>query len=337
VPELVTWAAFAFGTLAAVSVCLLALRRVAVAITERRRLAVEAALRPLALALVAGETGTLHNLTQRDARALASLSARYRRRVAGESAGRITAFFEERGQIDRELRLLRSRRAWRRAMAAFTLGNMGAGRSAPALIDALGDRNRSVRSAAARSLGAIGSVAAVEPIVLAYATRRIPRLIAGQALLSIGPASLPALGRLASDPDPEARAFAIELIGLVGDAEHASYVLAHLRDGSAEVRAKAARALGRLGAEDAAAELAATLYDRIPFVRTVAARALGEVGDRRALPALLDVARHDEFAAAQAAAWAAARLDPRAVVVAAAREGAGAPLVEAATLAAVRR
>lgn len=334
--EVVTWAAFAFGGLGALSVAALSARRVAVSGAERRRLAAEARLRPLALALVAGDTGTLHNLAMRDAHVLARLIGRYRRRIVGASADRITAFFEQRGLIDRELRALRRRRAWRRATAAFTLGNMGAARAAPALIDTLQDRNRSVRVAAAQSLGRLASVAAVEPIVLAFAARRIPKLIAGQALLSIGPPSLPALSRLASDPDPEARAFAIELIGLVGDASHADYVVSHLRDGSAEVRAKAARALGRLGAEPAAAELVEALEDRIVFVRAVAARALGVVGDERAVPALVEVARRDDFAAAQAAAWAAARIAPRAVAAAASREGAGAHLVEAATLAAVR-
>jgi HEAT repeat protein len=323
--------------LSALAVATLAVRRLAMAAGERRRLAAEARLRPGALALVAGDTGTPLNLTTHDAAVLVGLLDRYRSRIRGASADRITEFFEQRGVIDRELRALASRRAWRRATAAFSLGSMGAGRAAPALIDALQDRNRNVRVSAARSLGNLAAVGAVEPLVLAFARRSIPQLVAGQALLSIGKASLPALRRLASDPDPEARAFALELIGLAGDAEDASHVLPHLRDGSAEVRAKAARALGRLGAENATAELAAALYDRIGFVRAVVARSLGAVGDRRALPALLDVARHDEFAAAQAAAWAAARLDPRAVVVAAAADSAGPHLVEAATLAAVRR
>jgi HEAT repeat protein len=335
--ELLTLAAVAFGLSGALSVFALTARRLVVVGRERRRVAAEARLRPLALALLEGEAGSLHDLARRDVRVLAGLIGRYRRRIRGESAERITAFFEQRGLVDRELRALRSLRAWRRATAAFALGDMGAETATSALVRALQDPKRCVRASAARSLGSLEAVAAVDPIVHAFAERRVPRLIAGQALLSIGPAAAPVLCRLTSDPDPEARAFAIELLGLLGDPVDASYVLPHLRDTSAEVRAKAARALGRLGAEEAAAELAAALEDRIVFVRAVAARALGLVGDTSAVPVLLEVARRDDFAAAHAAAAAAARLDPRQVTVAAAQEAAGPHLQEAATLLAVRR
>jgi len=265
--ELLTWASLAFGLSAALSVFVLTLRRLVVVHAERRRVAAEARLRPQALALLEGETDTLQNLNRLDARVLAGLIGRYRRRIRGESAERITAFFEQRGFVDRELRALRSPRAWRRASAAFALGDMGATTAVPALVGALQDSKRSVGASAARSLGSLEAVAAVDPIVHAFAERRLPRLIAGQALLTIGSAAAPVLCRLTSDPDPEARAFAIELLGLLGGPVDASYVLPHLCDTSAEVRAKAARALGRLGAEAGAKELVRALDDRVVFVR----------------------------------------------------------------------
>ncbi len=200
------------------------------------------------------------------------------------------------------------------------------------LLDALEDPDADVRGAAARSLGRLGAVAAVEPIVYALAGDRLPLSVAGQALLAIRPAALPRLRALLAAPEPIARSFAVELVGLLGDASDDVSVLERLRDSSAEVRAKAARALGRLGTEQATAALTAALDDRIGFVRVSAARALGAVGDRDVAPALLRVARSDEFDAARAAASAAAMLDPAAVRAAVARPGAGPHLSEAADL-----
>jgi HEAT repeat protein len=213
---------------------------------------------------------------------------------------------------------------------------MGSRRAVPTLLGLMDDRAREVRAAAARSLGRLGAAEAVEPLVYAFAERRLPRSIAGQSLLAIGPAALERLRGLAGAEEPEARAFAVELVGFLGDASDDRLLVDRLRDTSAEVRARAARALGRLGAEEATAELTRALDDRISFVRGAAADALAVVGDRRAVPRLLALAREDEFDAAQAAARAAASLAPDAVVAAAGKPGAATHLLEAADLIAVR-
>ena len=314
------------------SICVLALRRILVARAERRLAAIEAALTPLALALLGGETGDLRNLDPDDGRILARLLTRYSQRLQGSESVRIAEFFERHGGLDREVAELRSRRAWKRATAAFALGDMASAGAIPPLLEALEDRDHSVRAAAARSLGRLGAVEAVEPIVYALAEGRLPRSVAGQALLAVGPTALPTLRGLAEAPAPGARAFAVELVGLLGDASDDLSVLERLRDSSAEVRAKAARALGRLGSGQATAELTLALDDRIVFVRTSAARALAAVGDREAVPALFRVAREDEFDPARAAAWAASKLDPAGVSAVASRPGAGRHLQEAADL-----
>jgi HEAT repeat protein len=209
---------------------------------------------------------------------------------------------------------------------------MASPRAIPALLAALDDREAAVRSASARSLGRLAAVDAVKPLVHAFSAGRLPRAVAGQALLAIGPPALPALRDLLDADEADAREFAVELVGLLGDATDSRLVLQCLRDSSGEVRAKAARALGRLGAEEAATALAETLGDRIPFVRVSAAHALAAVGDPAAAPRLLALARKDQFDPARAAAAAAARLDPAAVLRAAGDESAGPHVREAADL-----
>jgi HEAT repeat protein len=305
-----TWCSVALAAAGALSVCVLAVRRVVVARAERRRSEAEGRLRPLALALLDGDDVDLAGLSARDADLLAALLRRYGRSLRGDDTARIAAFFDAGGWVDRQLANLSRRTAWRRATAGFTLGDMGSPRAVPALTAALRDDSPDVRAAAARSLGVLGAADAVEPLVYALAERRIPRSVAGQALLAIGPAALPALRELETAPEAEARAFAVELVGLLGTPADGVRLVERLRDSSAEVRAKAARSLGRLGARQGTSALRDALQDRIPFVRVAAAGALGVIGDADAVPELLRVARSDAFDPARAAARTAAQLAP---------------------------
>jgi hypothetical protein len=333
--------AFASVALVAASAALLGMlvvRRVAFVRSERRRLAVEERLRPLALALAAGDAAVEEPppLDAADAVVFAGLLARYALRLHGSAARRISSYFERNGFVAREVAALEDRRAWRRATAAYSLGDMASRSAIAALLAALEDRERDVRAAAARSLGRLCAVDAVEPLVEALAAQRVPPAVAGFALVQIGPDALPALNRLLGHDDARVRARASELVGFVGDASAGRPVLAGLRDSSAEVRARSARALGRLGAEEASTELVRALDDRVPFVRTAAAHALGTIGDGDAFEPLLEQARTDAFHPAHAAALALAAIDPGRVAEAAARPDAGAHVLEAADLAQVQ-
>jgi len=335
--EALTWASLALAAAGSLSVCTLAARRLLVARSERKRRGIERRLTPVALALLAGEPAALDELGESETEILAALLARYSARVRGDETRRIARFFEERGGLQLELERLRDRRAWRRATGAFALGDMASPQAVPGLLDTLADEAASVRAAAARSLGRLGAVEAVGPLVHGFARGNLTRAVAGQALLAVGPAATPVLRELEDAPEWEARAFALELLGLLGNATDGQRVVPKLRDTSAEVRAKAARALGRLGAKEATGALVARLDDRIAFVRVAAAHALAAVGDRSAVPPLLHVARGHDFDAARAAAAAAAQLDPDAVRNAAASMESGPYLAEAADILGARR
>lgn len=317
-------------------VIVLATRRVELARRARRTAAAEQRLRPLAFALLDGEEPD-EEPSGADAEVLASVLARYARRLSGEPRDHIARFFERGGHVEREVALLRSRRWATRASAAFALGDMASPEAVPALLGALEDRNREVRAAAARSIGALGAVAGVAPLVGALARGAVPRVIAGSALLGLGERAVPELLELSAAPDAGIRATAIELLGLLGDPTTARRLAPRLRDGSAEVRAKTARALGRLGDDRAAAELRGVLRDRIPFVRAAAATGLMEIGDDEAALELMAMAAVDRFDPAHAAARALSHLDPAGLPDLASAPVASDHVREAADLAAMRR
>jgi HEAT repeat protein len=314
VVAVLTWLAVALATVGAFCVAALALRRLTLARDERKHLVAERRLTPHALALLDGDLVAAADLCAEDLPIVAGLLARYAQHLSGSERRQIAVFFETHGEVDRELAQLRAAHGWRRATAAFLLGDMASARAVEPLVGALDDADAAVRAAAARSLGRLGAPAAVEPLVRAFAARRLPRAVAGQALLAVGEPAMAPLRALLEAADPAAREFAVELVGLLGDAGDSPAVVRRLADSSAEVRAKAARALGRLGARDGTAALTVTLRDRIPFVRAAAARGLAEVGDPEAAVPLLRIAADDQFDPARAAAQAAARLDPVAVL-----------------------
>ena len=158
---------------------------------------------------------------------------------------------------------------------------MGAAGAVPDLIAALQDRDRAVRIAAARSLGAIGSPEAAPVLVECLTDGRLPWLVGGQALIDIGSPAAPTLRELSAAAGSPSRGRAIELLGYVGDAGDAPFVREALSSESADIRERAARALGRLGARDAVTGLRQRLADPEPAVAAAAATSLGSIGDRR--------------------------------------------------------
>ena len=265
-----------------------------------------------------------------EARVFAEVLARYSHHLRGGAPEQIVAYFEDHGLVDEQLRRLARRRSWQRASAAFTLGDMGARRAIPALVARLDDRSPDVRAAACRSLGHLGAVDAVAPIITAGVERTVPGPVARLALLDIGPDAVPTVLRLVDHAEPRIRAAAVQITGLLGDAHDAAAILGRLSDPAAQVREATAAALGRLGAAEACDDLVALLEDRVPGVRTAAAEALGAIGGRHTTDALLPLARDDLFEPARAAAEAIARTDPALAVKAAAEPDAGPHLREAA-------
>jgi HEAT repeat protein len=327
----------ALAAMGMLMVAVLVARRVVLAIGERRRRRLEDALQPVALDIIDGEIDPTVSYSRRESRALALIVARYSRQLAGEARANVAEFFEGRGYVDREIRNLRARRAWRRASAAFTLGDMASPRAVRPLLDALDDSRRDVRSAAARSLGLLGASEAVPRLIDCLVTRAIPTGVGGFALLTLGTDARGELRGLVGHEDAAVRSTAAELLGYVGTPADASLLITLLRDLSGEVRSAAAGALGRVGAESAAVALRATLEDRLPYVRAATAEALGAIDDIDATKLLVRQAESDLFEPARAAARALATIDPDEAIAQGQIPGAGPHLLNAAALAELGR
>jgi HEAT repeat protein len=325
----------AFVAVALLLLIVLGIRRVVLARSRRQYAAAEKRVRPIAIALVEGRPGSLQRFTSTDEVVLAEVLGRFSRKLTGAADERIADYFRSGDALAPALRELRSRRAWRRAAAAYRLGDMACAEVAPALLTALDDRTRAVRAAAARSLGRLGVLDAVKPLVEALVSGRVPNGVAGQALVELGPAAVPELRVIAGHPSWRLRATAVALLGLVGDSSDSPLAVGALEDPSADVRAAAAKALGRVGVVAAEPALRRTLDDRIPFVRAEAAASLGVIGSAADLPRLLEMARTDRFRPARAAAQAVARIAPGRLAAAAAEPGAGPHLHQAADLSAL--
>jgi HEAT repeat protein len=316
---------------ATILVVVIVTRRLVVA--RRKQRAIEERLTPAALALTFESSSELAVLSKRDAVVFATLLGRFSSRLRGGSRERIARHFETQGNVRDAIDALSNRRSWRRAAAADLLGDMGSPEAVPALLAALNDGARDVRSAAARSLGRLGATEAVGPLVGALSSGLIPRGIVGHSVLMLGPGAVPGLVTLLAHDNPDVRATAAELIGLLGGAGEEEHLLGRLGDTSAAVRGQAAMALGRLGGAEAYGGLDGTLADGTPHVRAAAAEALGLIGDQRAFPVLLAVARDDAFEPARAAAHALGRLAPELLQEAAQEPGAGPFVREAAQMA----
>lgn len=145
------------------------------------------------------------------------------------------------------------------AIEAFgALGTKG-GRAVPDLVAVLADRDRRLRTAAARSLGKIGA-AAVPGLVTALGDRRAAvREAAADALGEMGAAASGAVAdvaRATRDAEESVRYEAVQALGQIGKepAVAVPALQAVLEaDASMMVRCEAARVLGELGAAAAAA------------------------------------------------------------------------------------
>lgn len=255
------------------------------------------------------------------------------RYVRGRVQHRITAAFEELGFVESERRKLTHRRWVNRVEGAEHLGRMMSRRPLPDLVKLMQDPIPEVRIRAAKALGAIGGLEAVESLLGAlkdtnrWSALRIADILATLGESAVDPllaevprlppiARVPAidiLGRLRSpkavrlleqllsDPHDNARARAAHSLGVIGDPRAAPKLVLALKDAEWPVRAMAAKALGLLPGTSGVPELKKALGDREWWVRSNAALALGSKGEKgyQALAGLLD--SPDTYAAQRAA------------------------------------
>jgi HEAT repeat protein len=189
----------------------------------------------------------------------------------------------------------------------------------PHLIQALGDRDRDVRKAACRALGAIGDRQAVPPLIQALRDWYV-REAACEALGAIGdrqavPHLIQALGDGNSvafmDWDRDVRKAACWALGEIGDRQAVPPLIQALRDWNRDVRAAACWALVKIGAP-AVPHLIQALGDGNEDVRAAACWALVKIG-APAVPHLIQALGDGNEDVRAAACWALVKIGAPAV------------------------
>ena len=179
---------------------------------------------------------------------------------------------------------------WRRALACEMLGEIGAPRSVPALLERLKDRRPEVRMAAVRALGEIGSAEAVPALGEAFLERRVaPIDVINDALRRIGGEAGTVFERGVVTTDPIVRCSScFGLAALAGQRRGAVWRLAEVLalESDVRVRAAAAAALGIAGGAEVPDPLLAAANDPEVTVRRGAVKSLGSFDDPSSGPTL---------------------------------------------------
>ncbi len=257
--------------------------------------------------------------------------------LRGNTRDNVLRMLADAGFTDRYIVQSRSRRVWKRALAAQLLGELHAQEALPALERLLRDESREVRPVAARALGKLGQPAAVDALLETLAPGALSLEVVALSILQIGPAAEPRLLRHLRDSDPQVRALSADLLGPLGRSRSARGLVPLLDDDEAFVRECAARALGRLGADEATMALVLALRDDAADVRVNAATALGQIGDERAVPALAAALCDADYAVRMATGQALSALGQPGFDALTAALTSGIPLVRSHAVGALQR
>jgi HEAT repeat protein len=199
----------------------------------------------------------------------------------------------------------------KRRIAAQELVTMRNPGSAPALIEALSDKDAYVRTLAARALGNLRWAEAAKPLANAALTDKSPT-VRQTALLSLRflgeTHAVPTLQKALNDPDETVRATAANNLAFFHNPASAQALVDATKDVSPVVRRNAYAALGQMQDASNAPALLVGIKDSDPWVRANAAQALGLVHYKDAVPALKELLKDPESVARVAAAQGLAYL-----------------------------
>jgi len=261
-------------------------------------------------------SAVLRAARDRDWRAARDVVVALLGKVRGDTAETLVRLLDARGEFEQARAALRSRRAIRRARAAYLLGLARQRRDVGLLLPLLTDRSAEVRLVAARSLGAAGDPAAAPALFGALGLVRgqpgIPAAVAAEALLNFGTGAVPAVIQALGAADATQRSAATMVAAegaLSATAPRLRQLLAH--EPELDVRISAVRALGRVGGADDVAILAALTGSAQPTAqRRAAVLALGELGHPDATPVLSGLLSDPDIRLAQHSGDALVQLGP---------------------------
>ena len=200
--------------------------------------------------------------------------------ISGEGRARLVGILEEAGYVERTLRLLRSRDAVARTRGCMLLGGMMSNAAVEPLSRVfLEDRDPAVRLAAAEALGQIGHPPSVEVLLGALHNRtRWQHVRIANVLSQMGFAAVPALQRALREPDDKIVLLALDILSDIGLLDGFHDVVALLHHHQPEIRARAVELLGIVGAVELLGAVVRATNDEQWFVRVRAVKALQRLG-----------------------------------------------------------
>ncbi|BBM84451.1 HEAT repeat-containing PBS lyase [Candidatus Uabimicrobium amorphum] len=186
----------------------------------------------------------------------------------------------------------------------------------PDLILLLKDERPNEINSVIEALGGIGKIGekAVPALILALKNQdKSVKSSAVKVLGNIGEKAVPALILVLNSQDQRARLFAIEALGKIGEkAEKAvSDLILLLKDEDESVRRSVIEALGEK-AEKAVPDLILLLKDKDSYLRSSVIKALGEKA-RKALPALILALKDQSWEVRRSAAWVLGKIGEKAL------------------------
>jgi serine/threonine-protein kinase len=186
---------------------------------------------------------------------------------------------------------------WIRAHMAKLLGGIPGEHAEAALTRALGDRNKSVRLRAVKSLRALKATPCVPTLVKVLRDGDLTvQAAAIDALIEIGDASaVPLLIDVLKDEDEQARRGAVEVLNEVATAEAIQDLVHALRDADWWVRVRAADALGTIGGEKVVEAILGLMEDPDVQARRYAVEILNTIPDGRSVESLLKALQDDDW------------------------------------------
>ena len=234
--------------------------------------------------------------------------------VSGDEWARIANVVSRIPNVHHEVRRLRHRAPWRRALAVRHLGMLSVAAPVERLREAMAGGPMIVTLTAALALARLRDRAALRWL-LAHpaATERQDRRILTAVLKRFGPEFVPELRDALRPGSPETRIgiATIEVLGIFGDRGSREPLEAILRGGAVESRTSAARALGAIRLPEALPALLAALSDPDWPVRAQAARSLGALELDGAVETLAEAACDASWWVRRNVAYALARLGAR--------------------------
>ena len=290
-------------------------------LADRRQTRVRQTLAPMlaswrARPATAAQIAWLSALGREDGRSALAACLEALADLEPEPADQVRTALRQSGLAGREIARVADHDPARRASACRVAGRVGEAVAIPLLTERLRDQAPEVRRAAVRALGELRAVEAIDAIAETIeAMGEWTNLLLVMALVRMGPAAAPAVGRLlaasrssamtkallqvtgrigvAADPalvrvlaahrEPEVRVEAIRVLGTIAaDAEAAAVCLDAMDDPEWPVRALAAWAVGRVGDDRALARLSRAMGDPAYWVRHHVAEAMGALGERGA-------------------------------------------------------